>query len=332
MSLPDVVSREEWLVARKELLAREKELTRLKDSLNTARRELPMVRIEKDYRFDGPRGEVGLLDLFEGRRQLAVQHFMFDPRWEDGCPGCSADVEERSEGLLAHLRTRETSLAIVSRAPLAKLEAYKAKRGWTVDWYSSFGSDFNYDFHVTLDASVAPILHNYREPEELLAAGFESLTLSENQPSEQPGWSFFLRDGDEIFHTYSMFGRGTEAPHGPRPAGGVGGAQGARRAARAVSPVLRGHRRARVMLVANGFRPRNKRPESVRVTTPKREPESTPGLPVTSHHGRAAGATRANAGGTSSALRAASSSPGAAHHERSWHRSGSPPPARRRTA
>src|SRR6476619_8152597 len=100
MSLPAVVSREEWLVARKELLTREKNLTRLKDALNTARRELPMVRIDKDYRFDGPRGSVGLLDLFEGRRQLAVQHFMFDPRWEDGCPGCTADVEERSKGLL----------------------------------------------------------------------------------------------------------------------------------------------------------------------------------------------------------------------------------------
>ena len=211
MSLPDVVSREEWLVARKQLLAREKELTRVKDALNTARRELPMVRIEKDYRFDGPHGEVGLLDLFEGRRQLAIQHFMFDPRWEDGCPGCTADVEERSEGLIAHLESRETSLAIVSRAPLAKLEAYKAKRGWTIDWYSSFGSDFNYDFHVTLDASVAPILHNYRDADELVAAGLDGLTLSENHPSEQPGWSFFLRDGDEIFHTYSTFGRGTEA-------------------------------------------------------------------------------------------------------------------------
>jgi predicted dithiol-disulfide oxidoreductase (DUF899 family) len=211
MSLPDVVSREEWLAARKKLLVREKELTRLHDALNTARRELPMVRIEKDYRFEGPRGSVGLLDLFEGRRQLAVQHFMFDPRWEDGCPGCTADVEERSEGLLAHLRSRETSLAIVSRAPLAKLEAYKAKKGWTVDWYSSFGTDFNYDFHVTLDATVAPVMHNYREADELRAAGLEWATLSENHPSEIAGWSFFLRDGDEVFHTYSTYGRGTEA-------------------------------------------------------------------------------------------------------------------------
>jgi predicted dithiol-disulfide oxidoreductase (DUF899 family) len=211
MSLPDVVSPEDWLVARKELLVREKELTRLKDALNTARRELPMVRIEKDYRFDGPRGAVSLLDLFEGRRQLAVHHFMFDPRWDDGCPGCTGEVEERSEGLLAHLHARNTSLAIVSRAPLAKLEAYKAKRGWTVDWYSSFGSDFNYDFHVTLDATVAPVMHNYREADELVAAGFEWVTLSENHPSEQPGWSFFLREGEDVFHTYSTYARGTEA-------------------------------------------------------------------------------------------------------------------------
>ena len=214
MSLPDIVSREDWLVARKALLIREKELTRQKDALNTARRELPMVRIEKDYRFEGPRGSVGLLDLFEGARQLVVQHFMFDPRWENGCPGCTGDVDERSDGLIAHLRERETALATISRAPLAKLEAYKAKRGWTIDWYSSFGSDFNYDFHVTLDAAVAPVLHNYRGREELVAAGLEWATRSDDYPSEQAGYSFFLRDGDEVFHTYSTYARGTEATAG----------------------------------------------------------------------------------------------------------------------
>jgi predicted dithiol-disulfide oxidoreductase (DUF899 family) len=211
MSLPEVTSREEWLVARKALLAREKQLTREKDALNRARRELPMVRIEKDYRFEGPAGAVGLLDLFGGCRQLAVQHFMFDPSWEDGCPSCTAEVDELSEGLLEHLRVRETAFAVVSRAPLEKLEAYKRRKGWTVDWYSSYGSDFNYDFHVTLDASVTPVMHNYRTAAELEEAGMGRLTSSENQPSEQPGWSFFLRDGDDVFHTYSTFGRGTEA-------------------------------------------------------------------------------------------------------------------------
>jgi predicted dithiol-disulfide oxidoreductase (DUF899 family) len=211
MSLPDVVSREEWLLARKELLTKEKDLTRRKDALNAARRELPMVKIEKDYRFDGLRGGVGLLDLFHGCRQLAVQHFMFDPRWDEGCPSCTADVDELAAGTLAHLRARETAFAVVSRAPLAKLEAYKKKRGWNVDWYSSFGGDFNYDFHVTLDANVAPVLHNYRSSEELVARGMERLTLTDNHPIEQPGFSFFLREGDDVFHTYSTFGRGTEA-------------------------------------------------------------------------------------------------------------------------
>jgi predicted dithiol-disulfide oxidoreductase (DUF899 family) len=211
MSLPDVVTREQWLAARRDLLTREKEHTRQKDALSTARRELPMVRVEKDYRFDGPRGQVGLLELFDGHRQLAVLHFMFDPRWEDGCPGCTAEVDEIAPGLVAHLRTRETAFAVVSRAPLAQLERYREKRSWTHDWYSSFGSDFNYDFHATIDASVAPVLVNFRDPDELVAAGYEWATLRENHPSEQSGWSFFLRDGDAVFHTYSTFGRGTEA-------------------------------------------------------------------------------------------------------------------------
>ena len=149
MSLPDVVSREEWLAARKELLAKEKELTRARDALNTERRKLPMVEIDKPYVFEGPDGEATLLDLFEGRRQLIIYHFMFDPEWEDGCPSCTAGADEMSPGLLAHLHARDTSLAYVARAPLAKIERYKAKRGWTFPWYSSFGSDFNYDFDVT---------------------------------------------------------------------------------------------------------------------------------------------------------------------------------------
>jgi len=157
MSLPQVVSREEWLTARRQLLDEEKELTRRRDALNAERRRLPMVEVVKPYTFTGPGGEATLLDLFDGCRQLIVGHFMFDPSWEDGCSSCSAGADEISNGLLAHLRARDTTLVQVSRAPLEKLERYKARKGWTFPWYSSHGSDFNYDFHVTLDESVAPL-------------------------------------------------------------------------------------------------------------------------------------------------------------------------------
>jgi predicted dithiol-disulfide oxidoreductase (DUF899 family) len=209
MTLPKVVSRDEWLEARQELLTKEKELTRRRDALNVERRELPMVRIEKDYTLRGPAGEVGLVDLFEGRLQLIVGHFMFDPEWEDGCPSCTAGADEVSDGLLEHLSTRDTSFAYVSRAPLEKLERYKAKKGWTVPWYSSFGSDFNYDFGVTLDDSVAPLAYNYRSKADHERAGTDYYFQGE-QPIEQPGTSFFLRDGDNVFHTYSTYGRGAE--------------------------------------------------------------------------------------------------------------------------
>ena len=199
MSLPDVVSREEWVAARKALLAKEKELTRRRDALNAERRRLPMVLIEKDYVFTGPDGEARLRDLFEGRRQLIIGHFMFDPDWEDGCPSCSAGADEVSDGLLRHLHVRDTTLAYVSRAPLEKLEAYKARKGWTFPWYSSYGSDFNYDFHVTLDPSVAPVEYNYR-PIDL--------------EGEMPGSSYFLRDGDRVYHTYSTYARGAEQTGG----------------------------------------------------------------------------------------------------------------------
>jgi predicted dithiol-disulfide oxidoreductase (DUF899 family) len=213
MSLPNVVSRDEWLAARKELLAKEKELTRRRDALNVERRMLPMVAIEKEYVFEGPDGAATLLDLFEGRRQLIVAHFMFDPSWDDGCPSCTAGADEMSPGLLAHLHARDTTLAYVSRAPLAKLEDYKARRGWTFPWYSSYGSDFNYDFHVTLDESVAPMEYNYRTPEEHRQAG-TAYYIEGDQPMEMPGSSYFLRDGERIFHTYSTFGRGAEQTGG----------------------------------------------------------------------------------------------------------------------
>ncbi|HEX3393813.1 MAG TPA: DUF899 domain-containing protein [Acidimicrobiales bacterium] len=213
MSLPRVVSREEWVEARKELLVKEKELTRRRDALNTERRLLPMVRIDKDYVFDGPAGTARLLDLFEGRRQLIVRHFMFDPSWDDGCPSCTAGAAEIGQGLLDHLRARDTTLVVVSRAPLAKIEAYKARMGWTFPWYSSHGSDFNYDFHVTLDESIAPIEYNYRTRAEHEQAG-ASAFFEGGQPIEAPGQSCFLRDGDTVFHTYSNYARGAEMTGG----------------------------------------------------------------------------------------------------------------------
>jgi len=213
MSLPKVVSRDEWLAARKELLAREKEFTRRRDELNAERRRLPMVRIEKEYVFEGPDGKASLLDLFEGRRQLIIGHFMFDPSWEEGCSSCSAGADEISDGLLEHLHVRDTTFVYVSRAPLAKIEAYKASKGWTFPWYSSYGSDFNYDFHVTLDESAAPIEYNYRTGAEHEQAG-TSYYIDGEQPIEAPGRSCFLCEGDSVFHTYSVYARGLETVGG----------------------------------------------------------------------------------------------------------------------
>lgn len=178
LELPKIVSRDEWNKARKELLTKEKEATKARDALNTKRRELPMVKLEKDYTFEGTNGQASSLDLFEGRRQLIVLHFMFDPDWDEGCVGCSFQTD--NIGHLAHLHDRDTSLVLISRAPLDKLEAYKARMGWTVPWYSSYGSDFNYDFHVT------------------------------NDKGEISATSAFFRDGEDIFHSYSTFARGAE--------------------------------------------------------------------------------------------------------------------------
>jgi predicted dithiol-disulfide oxidoreductase (DUF899 family) len=216
-NLPEIVTRDEWLAARKELLAAEKEALRAKDALNARRRRLPMVRVEKEYRFDGPDGPVTLLDLFGEGSQLVVQHFMFHPDWEDGCGSCTAALDEISDGLLRHLGARSTSYAVVARAPLAKLEKYRAKRGWSIPMYSSAGSDFNYDFNVTLDEKVAPVMFNYRGPDELREAGMEWILNADDQPMEQPGMSCFLRVEHDVFHTYSTFARGTEQ---------VGGAYG----------------------------------------------------------------------------------------------------------
>lgn len=207
MTLPEIATYDEWRAARIALLAEEKALTKARDALSTKRRMLPMVRVEKDYKFEGPTGPASLLDMFEGRRQLIIQHFMFDPSWEDGCPSCTAGADEMSDGLLRHLYARDTTFALVSRAPLDKLERYKNNRGWTLPWYSSFGSDFNYDYHVSLDASIAPVEFNFRGPEELKEHGL-GWTLEE--PTEQPGVSTFLAADGEVFHTNSVFARGTE--------------------------------------------------------------------------------------------------------------------------
>jgi predicted dithiol-disulfide oxidoreductase (DUF899 family) len=201
MAFPEVVSRERWLQARQALLAEEKAETRRRDALNMKRRMLPMVRIDKAYAFEGLQGSATLADLFGDSRQLIIHHVMFGPDWDAACPACTNSTDELSDGLLAHLRDRGTAFALVSRAPLAKLEAYRISRGWTVPWYSSCGSDFNYDFQVTLDASVPQLSYNYR-PEPGLLHGEQTI--------EMPGHSCFLRDGNEIFHTYSTYGRGNE--------------------------------------------------------------------------------------------------------------------------
>ena len=211
MTLPRIASRDEWLAARTALLAEEKELTRQRDALNAKRRELPMVEIDKDYSLQGPQGTVGLADLFEGRRQLVIYHFMYDPEWDEGCSSCSAGTDELSPGFFEHLHTRDTSYAMVSRAPLAKLEAWKTKKGWDVPWYSSYGSDFNYDFGVTLDESVAPIVYNFRTRAEWKARGEDWF---EEQPIEMPGRSCFLQVDRRVFHTYSQYARGLESTGG----------------------------------------------------------------------------------------------------------------------
>ncbi len=202
-TLPKTVSRSEWLAARKALLEQEKQLTRERDALSEARRRLPMVRIDKDYVFDGPDGKSSLLDLFDGRRQLIVYHFMYDPDWEKACPGCTGFVGDLP--VLKGLHEHDTSLAVIARAPQAKLTAYAAAQGWDIPLYSSFGSDFNYDFQVTTDEKVAPSEYNYRPRTEHIA---------NNEPwfadGEHHGISVFLREGDEIFHTYSTYARGVE--------------------------------------------------------------------------------------------------------------------------
>ncbi|HTB10299.1 MAG TPA: DUF899 domain-containing protein [Bryobacteraceae bacterium] len=202
---PPVVSRDEWLGERLKLLAHEKELTREYDRLNAERRRLPMVKIEKGYAFEGPNGKQSIQSLFDGRRQLIVYHFMFDPAWDKGCPGCTGFVN--ALGDLSRLRAQETSFVVISRAPIEKLEKYKAEKGWDIAWFSSFGSDFNYDFHVTLDPQVAPVEYNYRNQGEMEKAVGHPVKLE----GEAHGLSVFFRMDDDVFHTYSTYARGCES-------------------------------------------------------------------------------------------------------------------------
>jgi predicted dithiol-disulfide oxidoreductase (DUF899 family) len=213
-NLPDVVSRNEWFVARRELLAEEKELTRARDQLNEARRRLPMVRIDKPYMFDGPDGSASLLELFEGREQLVMHHFMFGPDWDQPCPSCSSAGD--GIGNLRQLHVRNTTLVAVSRAPYGRLAEFRERMGWTFPWYSSHGSDFNYDFHTTLDNRVAPVVLHFRTEADLAVAGTPwtgGSWTDDMNGTEMPGISAFLRVGGDVFHTYSTFGRGIEEFH-----------------------------------------------------------------------------------------------------------------------
>lgn len=195
----DIVSGDEWIRARKDLLAREKEFTKARDALSAQRRKLPWETVGKNYVFRGPSGEEKLSDLFDGRSQLIVYHFMFGPDWEEGCPSCSY-LADHFDGMLPHLNHRDVSFAVVSRAPIEKLEGYESRMGWRFKWVSSLGSDFNHDYHVTFD-------------EEELASGeaYYNYRKTEFPSGEAPGLSvFYKNENGEIFHTYSTYGRGLD--------------------------------------------------------------------------------------------------------------------------
>ena len=197
-----VVSREEWLKARLELLAAEKEFTRQRDALTRRRMAMPWERVKKAYEFEGPNGALSLADLFDGRSQLIVYHFMFGPDWEEGCKSCSFWADN-FDGIPIHLNHRDVTFTAISRAPLAKIEAYKKRMGWSFPWVSSYGSDFNYDFHVSFteeQLAAGKIDYNYGRVE-----GYEEL----------PGVSvFYKNERGEVFHTYSCYARGIDMVNG----------------------------------------------------------------------------------------------------------------------
>lgn len=196
---PTVVSRDEWLAARKQHLRKEKELTRLRDQVSAERRELPWVKVDKKYLFDGPNGKQTLAGLFDDRSQLIVQHFMFGPGWEEGCVGCSFSADH-VDGANLHLAHHDVTFVAVSRAPLAEIEAYKQRMGWHFKWVSSHDSDFNYDFHVSFtqdDLAKGKVYYNYE--------------MQEYQSEEMSATSVFCKDeAGDVFHTYSAYARGDE--------------------------------------------------------------------------------------------------------------------------
>ena len=194
-----VVSQSEWLKARKALLAKEKEFTKARDALSAARRDLPWTSVEKNYVFDGPDGKEALPDLFGGKGQLMIYHFMLGPGWVQGCPSCSF-LADHFDGAAIHLAQRDVSLVVVSRAPLAEIEAYKKRMGWKFKWVSSFGNDFNRDFHVSFT------------PEEKAHGKVEyNYELTEFPSEEAPGLSAFIKaDSGNVLHTYSSYARGLD--------------------------------------------------------------------------------------------------------------------------
>ena len=199
--MPTFGSRDEWLAARLELLAEEKDLTRRRDDLAAQRRALPWVRIDKDYRFEGPDGPRSMAELFDGRSQLLVYHFMYGPDWDEGCPSCSFWADT-FDGLDVHLAHRDVTFVCVSRAPLAKLAAYKARMGWTFPWFSSAPSDFNFDFGVSFT------------PEQQAEGATYNFAHQDHPPDEAPGISAFAILAGEVFHTYSAYSRGLDPLNG----------------------------------------------------------------------------------------------------------------------
>lgn len=212
-ALPPIVDRPTWRQARLELLKEEKMATRARDALNAKRRRLPMVRVEKEYRFHGPEGPLRLVDLFDGRRQLYIHHFMWIDERDGPCLGCACAAELNfTAANRLHLHARDISFAAVARAPYEKIASLKQSRGWSFPFYSSFGSDFNYDFGVTLDRSRGVLEYNYQAVEASPGSGAPEDELE----GDRPGNSIFLRDGETVYHTYSAYARGLDAlftPH-----------------------------------------------------------------------------------------------------------------------